>query len=80
MGVKRYRSIEDVPPAWREKDDPENLRLIAQALELYHRWKPISESKRSTVERFRSIEDLKSGRDDPYRGLSTARRKAEEPL
>ncbi len=32
MPVTRYRSVEDMPPPWREPNDPGNLRRVAQML------------------------------------------------
>jgi len=65
MPVHRYRSVEEMPPPWRDADDPENLRVVAGMLALYRRWRP--EKRRAGVERFRSLEDLDASRDDPYR-------------
>ncbi len=69
MAVARFRSVEEMPPAWRDKDDPENLRMTAQMMALYRLFDPALEEDHPGVERFRSIEEMKARRRDPYRRL-----------
>jgi hypothetical protein len=66
MSVERYRSIEEMPRAWRAADDPENLRLVARMLGFY-RSLVRSGSRPTGVQRFRSIEEADAALDDPYR-------------
>ena len=64
MTVQRYRSIEEMPPPWRESDDPENLRETARMLHLHRQ---LIGELRPGVRRFRTIEEANADRDDPYR-------------
>jgi len=64
MPVERYRSIEDMPPPWREADDPSNLRRVAEMMTIGLRMSP---RPVPGVYKFRSIEEANAGRDDPYR-------------
>jgi hypothetical protein len=64
MPVERYRTIEDMPPPWRDPADPGNLRLVAEMLEFYRKLNPPS---RPGVRRYRSIEEANADRSDPYR-------------
>jgi hypothetical protein len=64
--VTRYRSIEEMPPPWREVNDPENLRWVGHMLAFYRslmRGAP----GRPGVQRFRTIEEANAARGDPYR-------------
>ena len=62
MSVTRYRSIEDMPRPWREVDDPENLRVVAQMLALYRRL--VGDAPPQVgVTRFRSFQEACAARD-----------------
>ena len=61
MTVQRYRSIEDMPPPWREPDDPANLRETARMLRLY---RSLAGDPPPGVRRFRTIEDANAERGD----------------
>jgi hypothetical protein len=66
MPVFRYRSVNDMPPPWRESDDPANLRAVAEMLRFYRRFSAHG-SAAPGVRRLRSIEELNEERGDPYR-------------
>lgn len=57
MPVTRYRSVEDMPPPWRDADDPGNLRAVALMMALYWRLAGAVERPERRVQRFRSIEE-----------------------
>lgn len=62
MPVYRFRSIEEMPPPWRESGDPGNLRAVAEMLALHRRLS--AEPRRAPgVTRFRGIEDLKASKE-----------------
>lgn len=62
MPVYRFRSIEEMPPPWRESGDPGNLRAVAEMLALHRRLS--AEPRRAPgVTRFRGIEDLKAAKE-----------------
>lgn len=65
MPIERYRSIEDMPPPWRDPDDPENLRIVAEMLALYRTFR--KERPQPGVRKFRSIEEMSAATDDPFR-------------
>lgn len=66
MAVQRFRSVEDVPPAWRSADDPTNLRAVAMMMRMYSHL--TSGSPRVCgVRRFRTIQEANEDRGDPYR-------------
>lgn len=65
MPVRRYRSVTEMPPAWRSADDPENLRVVARMLSLYRRFE--RSERRPGVRRFRTMEEANADRADPYR-------------
>ncbi len=59
--VKKYRSVEEMPPVWRDPDDPANLRQVAMMMSFY-----LSVATRPSpgVRRYRSIEEAnEEGRD-----------------
>ncbi len=76
MSVQRFRSIEEMPKPWRSPDDPENLRVVAQMMALYRRLCKPEAVIGPRVRRFRTLQELNSDRDDPYRrenpGLAAA--------
>jgi hypothetical protein len=53
-----------MPPPWRDAADPDNLRVVAGMLALYRRFRPAE--RRPGVQRFRSVEESKADREDPY--------------
>lgn len=62
MPVQRYRSIEEMPPPWRESGDPANLRMVGELMALHRRL--TREPRREPgVTRFRSIEELKAAKE-----------------
>lgn len=65
MPVRRYRSVEEMPPPWRSADDPGNLRVVAEMLALYRRLD--RSERRPGVRRFRTLEEANADRGDPYR-------------
>ena len=66
MPVSRYRSVEEMSRAWREANDPENLRLVARMLAFY-RSLAIGIPRQAGVQRFGSLQEAKASRSDPYR-------------
>ena len=66
MAVHRYRSVEDVPPAWRSADDPTNLRNVAMMMRMYSRLTS-GIPRVCGVRRFRTIQEANEDRGDPYR-------------
>ncbi len=67
MSVQRFRSIEEMPRPWRASDDPENLRVVAQMIDLYHRLHKPEAVRRPPVRRFKTLQELNRDRGDPYR-------------
>ncbi len=66
MPVTRYRSVEEMPPPWRDADDPGNLRNVAMMMAFFFRLNPDPDRPRG-VRRFRTIEEANEDRGDPYR-------------
>lgn len=66
MPVFRYRSVEEMPPPWRDAADTDNLRAVGEMLRFYRRYAATRDLPRG-VRRFRSIEALNEERGDPYR-------------
>jgi hypothetical protein len=66
MSVTRYRSVEEMPRPWRDPHDPGNLRLVARMLAL-HRSLVRTVPREVGVQRFRSLKEANTGRNDPYR-------------
>ena len=66
MSVTRYRSIEEMPPPWRDPDDPVNLRAVALMMAFYFRLHPESD-RRSGTRHFKTVKELNSDRRDPCR-------------
>jgi hypothetical protein len=61
MGVRKYRSIADMPgPAPRTPLDPDNLRLSASLMDLTHRLSRFSYVP--GVRKFRSVEEAEAHR------------------
>jgi len=67
MSVQRFRSIEDMPKPWRDQDDPENLRVVAQMMAFYRRLQKSEAVRNPRVRRFKTLQELNADRDDPYR-------------
>ena len=57
MPVTRYRSVAEMPPPWREPDDPGNLRLTAWMLAWYRKMGGGGASRVAGVHRYRSVAD-----------------------
>ena len=66
MPVTRYRSVEEMPPPWRDANDPGNLRNVALMMAFYARMNPDADRPRG-VYKFRTIEEANEDRGDPYR-------------
>lgn len=66
MPVEKYRSIEDMPPPWRDPDDPGILRAIARAFASYRSVHP-RRSDVPRIRRYRNLVEMNADRDDPYR-------------
>jgi hypothetical protein len=66
MPLFRYRSVDEMPPPWRDPVDAGNLRAVCEMLRFYRRHAAAPERPRG-VRRFRTIEDLNRERGDPYR-------------
>jgi len=64
MSVQRFRSVAEMPPPWRPRNDPENLACVAQMLAACRQTWP-----RPTpgVRRFRTVAEANAERGDPYR-------------
>jgi hypothetical protein len=67
MSVQRFRSVEDMPKPWRDPDDPENLRVVAEMMAFYHRLSQPKVARKPAVRRFRTLQELNADRGDPYR-------------
>ncbi len=66
MAVIKYRSVDDMPRPWRDVDDPENLRAVAEMLRFYRMLMPTA-SRPVGVRKFRTLEEANADRSDPYR-------------
>ena len=66
MSVTRYRSVEEMPRPWRDPRDPGNLRLVARML-AFHRSLVRTVQRTAGVQRFRSLHEANTSRNDPYR-------------
>ena len=82
MVVQRYRSVEEMPAAWRAPDDPGNLHAVAVML-AFHRSLHPGAAGTPGVRRFRTIQEANADRGDPYRceqpGGEERLRKRDEP-
>ncbi len=67
MPLYRYRSVEEMPPPWKEADAPDNLREVAIMMAFYQRLHPREPASRGSVQRFTSVAQAKNARRDPYR-------------
>lgn len=70
MPVARYRSIEQMPPPWRDPDDPDNLRRVAMMMAFHLR---LIRPSAPGVRRFRSSEEAEENRNDPARQVPARR-------
>lgn len=62
MGVRRFRSVEEMPgPAPREPLDPENLRIAFGLMDTAHRLAGVR--RHPGVRKFRSWDDLLAARE-----------------
>ncbi len=62
MPVEKYRSVEEMPPVWRDSDDPANLRQVAMMMSFC--LSVAEELPSPGVRRYRSIEEAnEEGRD-----------------
>ncbi|RLE27820.1 MAG: hypothetical protein DRJ65_01625 [Acidobacteria bacterium] len=66
MPVTRYRSVESMPPPWRNANDPGNLRNVAMMMDFYVRMTADAERARG-VRKYKSIEEAYSDRGDSFR-------------
>jgi hypothetical protein len=66
MPVHRYRSVEEMPPPWRDADDPTNLRRAAEMMAI-HRRLTGGPRERLPVQRFRTIEEAALAREQAFR-------------
>lgn len=64
MTIKKYRSVEEMPPAWRESGDPENLQLVVMMMNFFLN---THERAEPGVRKYRSLEDLQRDDPAPYR-------------
>lgn len=72
MGVRKYRSVEEMPgPAPREPLDPENLRIAFGLMETAHRLADMR--LRPGVRKFRSWDDLLLAKEREERTARTPR-------
>ncbi len=76
MPVEKYRSIEEMPPVWRDPDDPGNLRRVAMMMAFHQRLAPPPEPG---VRRFRSFDEAKAERGDPLRQAESVPEKLPDP-
>jgi hypothetical protein len=74
MSVTRYRSVEEMPPPWRDPSDPGNLRAVALMLALHRRFLGVVATPDRRVQRFRSVEEANMARSDLYRAAPRAPR------
>ena len=64
MPVEKFRSIEEMSPLWRDRDDPANLSRVAMMMTLHQRLTPPPEPG---VRRFPSLDEANAERGDPLR-------------
>ena len=70
MPVRKFRSIEDMPPPWHDSSDPDNLRRVAGLagfLRLADAGVPVRARLAPGVYRFRTIQEANAARGDWYR-------------
>lgn len=70
MPVYRFRSIEEMPPPWRDADDPSNLQRVAQMMGIHRRLTGGRVNDARPVQRFRTHDEASAMRSDPYRRRS----------
>lgn len=76
MGVRKFRSVEEMPgPAPRTPLDPENLRIAFGLMETTHRLAGIR--RRPGVRKFRSWDELLLAKEREERAARTPRPEAE---
>ena len=64
MTLRRARSVEEMLPARRDPDDPANLRVVGQMMDIWFRMSP--KTRTPGVRRFRDIREADEGNGDPY--------------
>ena len=67
MAVEKFRAIEDMPPTWRDGDDPGNLRQVAMMLALHRR---LAGRPEPGVRRFRTLAEANADRGDVLRQVA----------
>ena len=65
MPIQRYRSVADMPPPWREPDDPDTLNVVAKLMDFYRSVRGSRATPAPRVQRFRSIEEMNAARRHP---------------
>lgn len=74
MTIQRHRSVADMPLPWREPDDPQNLRVVAQMMELYQKLRGPRPAPEPRVRKFRNVQEMEAAqideRADPRREAS----------
>jgi hypothetical protein len=72
MGVRKFRSVEDMPgPPVLPRLDPENLRLAFGLASLANAFRPVSDTP--GVRKFRSWDELLAARDSDRSSRRPAR-------
>lgn len=64
MPVEKYCSVEEMPPVWRDRDDPVNLRQVAMMMSFHH---SVANLPSLGVRRYRSIEEANAEGHDELR-------------
>ena len=64
MPVERFRSVEEMPSPWRDADDPDNLRIVAQVMALHRKLVP---RPKPGVQRFRNMEEANAEPEKPQK-------------
>lgn len=65
MSVTRYRDVSAMPPIWREPNEPNALRRIAEAMALFRLLQ--GTPREPGVRKFRTIQEMNADRGDPLR-------------
>ena len=67
VSIEKFRSVEEMPPTWRAKDDPANLRITLFLLALGRRLAAASGSPTPVkgVTRFRSLREAQDAEAPP---------------
>lgn len=70
MPVFRFRSIEEMPPPWRDADHPSNLQRVAQMMGIHRHLTGKRVNDARPVQRFRTPDEANAMYSDPYRRSS----------